>query len=1723
MSFPPLSTHSYPPPSHSHHSPQPVAASMPVFASSPHNHSSYREHEQHPHAQQSSHAYYASPHGQAAYHTAAETNVRRTSYPQPTHPSTAVSTVTAATASFSLYPHSHSNNHHPASSPTQPISSSPSSSYAIHSSYGRGYSYPTEPSFSRADSASDTHMDVEPHNMYRDARRHTQEEQLKQQQLQQQQQAYVAHAVPVVASSTSHPSQPRSSAGKRQLSGHQLTQHTMDAHMHPLHDPSPHMMPHSSGLPPQPHYGRQESPLSVASLHSATLSSSPSPLALSLTNPLPISLTAHDQPLAQHSIGYSTANEAVKQEALSPVLDDISGVSSPTHSSSAASTSSSSSATSSGSSSGSSSSSVESPFPLPRHLPVSREVLCRMPFSFVVHLRVDDRVYLPRSIVTPLTVSVSQLLHIATNISTFVAVHSTSSTPLLEDASILSIPAVFDRLRERASRMPNSQDADQLPIFKPSQPVLLPRNTPMALAVPPPVRPSGTSGKKSRYTDDCDDVDDEEEHMSENGSGGRDREVATEVAADPYSIHLLFDLAQDVKACTRLGCVNMLVKKSSRRSCDDCQNNGYQLPTDTILKFHAPQDNHAPFSHLSAIEQGSVRSQLNAAVTAAVDKLEYWKFEVPEEEAYLYAFVSVASARQAFDHFHRLVTADKSQPGLTIMSPHHELAAAGLRDVVGDSSTDSEPSVNSHSRSGSSGGSDDPSLSDSELDPTATRRRKNSTSRSTNSNSSVDMIGRSTASTSSNSSSSTHSPHVDSDPVSPIPSSVAPLYTALTGLLPSYPYSSHLRCVDSESGVYSLKMKSHFWKLEVKPHANAAQHKGKPPRVKIYKKVGAKRPAEKGSNNKRPSAPGGRGSIGTKNGGHNVAAPLAKSRPTAQSTVVDAAPDQPSIPHPSPLAAFEQRPTQALEEWAMPPTMPPTAVAAAVHQPLFDSPYIVTTRRRNGSDAEVTSSYTYGPQRSPVSTGSQLPPLFTAPTATQHYGHPGLETVETVAPPHFDCDMVLPSSFHVDDPLHLTADQVESVESFLASGYHSESIRSSAHNSVLVSRHDHEHLLKQKPIGATLSVHPAHSGEGDYDGHEPRVGVAAPTPVLLVYRDHQQYARDLSHGFLADRDGSGGNGRGGAGRDGWGGGGGGGGHDERKEGPGDRRGGGGGGGDDIDGHNGKRRRIDHHHLALDAVPPSAPASSAPSGDGGDDKKRALLQDDWLEPWKHAGAMAPAQPPSKLAALLNTQQTPVIWLCLLVALSVIGVVLFTYNLQSTGSSLQLVSMQPDNNLIAFQAKTTMSSAANMFSQMRVASPVFNSWVQAKAVTTNNLFLADDDVTTDMIYPLSSKQLDIVPGSVVGSYGVANVRSMAMLSSEQQRSMAQLNYTEVIGRCQEATNTAKAVGDFLVAANALGQAFAYHFLGTPLSIVNTTLNATLTSNASMVEPQTNSSTGGAGGANTPLESSTGQTAYNDYSSSSSSSSFTGSYELDSTGSSGGDNGGYSGSDPYTDEYVIDYRASTLSSPPKPDATCALIDHEVGMAFIRQFLCKAVANIDSPYAPILMHQCHQPQFNCTEFVWTIYASNLTNSVFAIETLTYTTDALLIALHYHQQAAVLAPTCAGFEIMTHDQLNNFQATATLAQVNVGVLVGLIMGGAALMAVGVLLVVMVVNGALKWRADKQKALADEERRRLAEERRKQALLDAADGGDVRSESSGRRSSRPHRSLDDHAVEIEMH
>ena len=95
----------------------------------------------------------------------------------------------------------------------------------------------------------------------------------------------------------------------------------------------------------------------------------------------------------------------------------------------------------------------------------------------------------------------------------------------------------------------------------------------------------------------------------------------------------------------------------------------------------------------------------------------------------------------------------------------------------------------------------------------------------------------------------------------------------------------------------------------------------------------------------------------------------------------------------------------------------------------------------------------------------------------------------------------------------------------------------------------------------------------------------------------------------------------------------------------------------------------------------------------------------------------------------------------------------------------------------------------------------------------------------------------------------------------------------------------------------------------------------------------------------------------------------------------------------EYLLDYEKSTLAWPPHPDTTCSLLEHDVGRAFIKSFLCQAVKSIEGPYSSVLLHQCALPkaQFNCTTFLTDVFSWNLTNQVFAISSSRYSTDALM------------------------------------------------------------------------------------------------------------------------------------
>ena len=415
--------------------------------------------------------------------------------------------------------------------------------------------------------------------------------------------------------------------------------------------------------------------------------------------------------------------------------------------------------------------------------------LHHFPFSFIVHLRSGDRSFLPRSVLAPLSLSASQLLHLAANISSFLTLHSPSSPPLSQDVPLMSLPSVQQRASEQAAAL-RAGVLDSLPPFKPCSPVLLPRSTALAMQQPPP------PFKVQRKEETADGEDEEDEQMDGTaGSTAACSFLLSPPVSDPQHLHVLFDLSEDVKPCTRLGCGNMLVKKSSRRSCDECQLYGHTLRTAQLLQFVIPSEFPQPaaalsasapdclrcFSTLSVPDQQLVCAQLQAAMDAALHKVEHWKFEMPEHRAFILVFASAESAQLVMKLLNRHLGLPPAPAASTAVPPVSSSPVPSPAHA--SDSTDSEPSVSSRSRS-SGGLSAEEVVSDSEAE--CGRRRKNSHSQSSNSSSSVDLAGRSVASTTSNSSASASS--ASSPPyemTSPVPQTKAAAELPAARLLPA--------------------------------------------------------------------------------------------------------------------------------------------------------------------------------------------------------------------------------------------------------------------------------------------------------------------------------------------------------------------------------------------------------------------------------------------------------------------------------------------------------------------------------------------------------------------------------------------------------------------------------------------------------------------------------------------------------------------------------------------------------------------------------------------------------------------------------------------------------------------------------------------------------------------------------------------------------------------------
>ena len=80
----------------------------------------------------------------------------------------------------------------------------------------------------------------------------------------------------------------------------------------------------------------------------------------------------------------------------------------------------------------------------------------------------------------------------------------------------------------------------------------------------------------------------------------------------------------------------------------------------------------------------------------------------------------------------------------------------------------------------------------------------------------------------------------------------------------------------------------------------------------------------------------------------------------------------------------------------------------------------------------------------------------------------------------------------------------------------------------------------------------------------------------------------------------------------------------------------------------------------------------------------------------------------------------------------AVVLFAVSARSGNSAFSVVQTLPNAAAIAGLQKTTLVNAAELFSQMRVSSPVFNSWL---SVSPANVLLYPDDPSSDFVYHLA----------------------------------------------------------------------------------------------------------------------------------------------------------------------------------------------------------------------------------------------------------------------------------------------------------------------------------------------------------------------------------------------------
>jgi hypothetical protein len=98
-------------------------------------------------------------------------------------------------------------------------------------------------------------------------------------------------------------------------------------------------------------------------------------------------------------------------------------------------------------------------------------------------------------------------------------------------------------------------------------------------------------------------------------------------------LEITYQLSENVKSCTRLGCVNLLVNKANRRACNICQSQGAEISPSLLRRLIINPHSHSATQY--------------AYLEQILEDYEYWKFDSLDDHSISASASSAAAAAAA--------------------------------------------------------------------------------------------------------------------------------------------------------------------------------------------------------------------------------------------------------------------------------------------------------------------------------------------------------------------------------------------------------------------------------------------------------------------------------------------------------------------------------------------------------------------------------------------------------------------------------------------------------------------------------------------------------------------------------------------------------------------------------------------------------------------------------------------------------------------------------------------------------------------------------------------------------------------------------------------------------------------------------------------------------------------------------------------------------------------